>query len=29
MKHIQLELDNKEDTYNRMFIPSMNSAHLI
>ena len=29
MKHIQLELDNKEDTYNRIFIPSMHSAHLI
>ena len=23
-----MELDNKEDTYNRIFIPSFNSAHL-
>lgn len=25
---MQLELENKEDTYNRIFIPSVNSAHL-
>ncbi len=27
-RNIQLELENKEDTYNRIFIPSVNSAHL-
>jgi len=23
-----MELENKEDTYNKLFIPSVNSAHL-
>ena len=28
MKNYQLELENKEDTYNKMFMPSVNSTHL-
>ena len=28
VRYIQMELENKEDTYNKLFIPSVNSAHL-
>lgn len=27
-RYFQLELENKEDTYNKLFIPSVNSGHL-